>query len=236
MWSGPRNISTAMMRAWENRTDTVVVDEPFYAYYLERTGIDHPMAAEIMAAGKCDWRRVVESLLAPVDGAAIFFQKQMTLHLLDEVDRGWLKSVSNCFLIRDPSEVITSYLAKRESVTLDDLGFVQQQELYHWVVEHTGQQPPVVDARDVRSHPRSVLGELCERLGLPFDEAMLEWPAGRRSSDGLWAPHWYGAVERSTGFAPWRAKHEKIPETLKDLLESCRIAYDDLARFKIRPS
>ncbi len=241
MWSGPRNISTAMMRSWENRSDTVVVDEPFYAYYLERTGIDHPMAERIIAEGECDWRRVVESLLAPVDGARIFFQKHMTLHLLAEVDREWLKQVRNCFLIRHPADVIASYLNKREAATVEDLGFLQQRELYRWVVEHCDREPPILDAADVRDHPREVLSALCERLEIPFEEAMLEWPAGGRASDGIWAPHWYAAVIGSTGFEPSGSsgpvgKAKPPPAGMQDVYLECLEAYEDLERFKIDPA
>jgi hypothetical protein len=236
MWSGPRNISTAMMRSWENRHDAVVVDEPFYAYYLERTGIDHPGAQEIIEQGETRWPAVVASLLAPLPtGSSVFFQKQMTLHLLDEVDRGWLGEVTNCFLIREPADVITSYVQKRPHVELDDLGFVQQTELYRWVRSNTGQDPPVLDSRDVQNHPAAVLAALCERIGVAFDEAMLSWPPGRRPSDGIWAPHWYGAVERSTGFAPWRAKSDVVPPRLEAVHQQCREAYQELWELRLRP-
>jgi len=236
MWSGPRNISTAMMRSWENRRDTAVVDEPFYAFYLQRTGIDHPGAAEIVRQGETDWRRVVDSLLAPLPrGRSIQFQKQMTLHLLPEVDRGWLDAVLNCFLIRDPRDVILSYVRKRPDPTLADLGFLQQRELYRWVRQHTSQDPPVIDSRDVQDRPRELLVALCERLGLPFDEGMLSWPKGRRATDGLWARFWYDAVERSTGFEASRASEEPLPTRYASLASACRPAYEELADVRIRP-
>ena len=236
MWSGPRNISTAMMRAWGNRADTLVVDEPFYAYYLQATGLDHPAAAQIVAAGETRWQKVVASLLAPLPaGKAVLFQKQMTLHLLSEIDREWLLEMHNCFLIRHPRDVITSYVTKRPDSGLEDLGFVQQTELHRWLCERTGSQPPVLDARDVQNHPRSVLAQLCERLGLAFDEAMLRWEPGGRETDGLWAPHWYASVEKSTGFAPYRPKSEAVPQALAEVYRTCLEAYEELHALRITP-
>ncbi len=165
MWSGPRNISTAMMRAWGNRDDATVIDEPFYAFYLQATGIQHPVADEVVATGETDWRKVVAHLTGPVpDGKRIFFQKQMTHHLLPEVDREWLGSVTNCFLIRDPREVIGSYVKKRDEPALEDLGFVQQVELFDFVRAKTNKVPPVVDARDVLQNPERLLQQLCSAV------------------------------------------------------------------------
>ena len=236
MWSGPRNISTAMMRSWENRGDTIVVDEPLYAYYLQTTGIDHPSAREIIAAGETDWRTVVRSLCGPLaETGSVFFQKQMTLHLLPEVDRSFLASMKNCFLIRDPRDVIASYHARRPNPELADLGFLQQAELYRWVRDNTDQEPPVLDARDVANHPREVLTQLCERLDLGFDESMLRWPAGRRDSDGIWARHWYGAVEQSTGWSPYRASSEPLPARLESMYEKGLEVYIELFERRIQP-
>ena len=236
MWSGPRNISTAMMRAWENRPDTFVVDEPFYAYYLKATGIDHPGAREIIEQGETSRQRVVDTLLGESPaGERIFFQKHMTLHLLDEVDRSWLGKVVNCFLIRAPRDVITSYLRRRPDVELADLGFTQQTELYRWVCENTGQDPPILDARDVQNHPRDLLSQLCARVGASFDERMLSWPAGRRPSDGIWAPYWYSAVERSTGFSPYELKTDEVPPALDGVYRRCAEAYAELSERRLRP-
>ncbi len=159
MWSGPRNISTAMMRAWGNRTDTVVVDEPFYAYYLQKTGADHPGASEVIAQGETDWRKVVEHLTVSVPGEKpVFYQKQMTHHLLPEISRDWLRSVTNCFLIRHPAEVIASYIRKNHDPSVEDLGFVQQREIFDFVCANAGTVPPVLDARDVLENPAGRLG------------------------------------------------------------------------------
>lgn len=221
MWSGPRNISTAMMRAWENRPDTAVWDEPFYAYYLAKTGLDHPMAADVIADGETDWRKVADAALGPVpDGRAIFYQKHMTHHQLPEIDRGWLDGVRNCFLIRDPREVLASYAAKRTTVTLDDIGMHQQAEIFDATVERSGEIPPVLDARDVLQNPKRLLSLLCAALEVPFLDAMLSWPPGRRASDGVWAAHWYGAVEASTGFAPYRARDIDLDDALEGLAEA----------------
>ena len=191
MWSGPRNISTAMMRAWENRADTVVVDEPLYVFYLARTGKKHPGAEEVIANGEIDWRKAVADLTTAVPPSqdkgrsriGIFYQKQMTHHLLPEVDREWIGSLTNCFLIRDPAEVILSYIKKNDDPELEDLGFVQQTEIFDWVRERLGVAPPVIDARDVLQDPERTLRLLCRALGVEFDPAMLSWPPGL-SGDG----------------------------------------------------
>src|SRR3954466_7048125 len=201
MWSGPRNISTAMMRAWGNRPDTFVGDEPFYAFYLKATASEHPGREEVIAQGETDWQKVVSQLTGPVPGGKpIFFQKQMTHHLLPEIDRSWLSAVTNCFLIRDPAEVIVSYIRKNNDPTLEDVGSVQQAEIFGSVRQHTGIIPPVIDARDVLENPERTLRLLCEAVGIQFSEAMLSWPAGLRETDGIWAKHWYGEVSNSTGF------------------------------------
>src|SRR5947207_1702707 len=177
MWSGPRNISTAMMRAWGNRPDTAVIDEPFYAYYLKATAKRHPGADEVIAVGEVDWRQVIAHLTGPIpNGKRVLFQKQMTHHLLPEIDREWLRTVTNCFLIRDPREVIASYIKKREDPALEDLGFVQQAEIFDLVIAGTNSVPPVVDAKDVLQDPQRVLGLLCEAVGVEFSKAMLSWP------------------------------------------------------------
>jgi hypothetical protein len=234
MWSGPRNISTAMMRAWGNRADTFVCDEPFYAYYLRATGAKHPLAAEIVAHQESNPEAVAAWLSgAPPADKTIFYQKQMTHHLLPEVDRSWLARVTNCFLIRDPHEVLTSYLKKNYEPTAADLGFPQQLDIYDWVCAHTGQRPPIIDARDVLENPRTVLSRLCEVLSIPFDEAMLAWPPGFRETDGIWAPHWYTEVIHSTTFAPYRPKNDAIPAHLQHVYEECLECYNKLHSLRI---
>src|SRR6266513_467344 len=218
MWSGPRNISTAMMRSWGNRPDTFVCDEPFYAYYLQATGREHPGRDEVIERGEIDWRKVVGQLTGEVPtGAPVFYQKQMTHHLLPEIDRGWLDAVTNCFLIRDPGDVIVSYIKKKDDPTLEDIGFVQQAEIFDWVREHTGVIPPVIDARDVLENPERILRLLCDAIGVDFTEAMLSWPPGLRDTDGAWARHWYGEVAKTTSFQPYRPSQAKVPAHLKKI-------------------
>jgi hypothetical protein len=231
MWSGPRNISTAMMRSWGNRPDCVVVDEPFYAYYLSRTGLDHPGRADILRSQPADWLTVAEQLATgplPV-GITVQYQKHMTHHLLPEVDRGSLDRLRHAFLIRDPAQMLLSYARVRGEPTLEDLGLPQQVELY----ERFG--GPVVDARDVLQQPEHMLRALCAALDVGFDPAMLSWPAGRRETDGVWAPHWYDQVWRSTGFAAYRPATEDVPDRLAPLLARCQPYYDRMAAVRIIP-
>jgi hypothetical protein len=236
MWSGPRNISTAMMRSWGNRDDTFVCDEPFYAYYLKATAADHPLAAEIIAHHDDDPASVTDWLTGEAPpGKTIFYQKQMTHHLLPEIDRSWLARVTNCFLIRDPREVLTSYLKKNYEPTALDLGFPQQLEIYNWVAVNTDQTKPIIDARDVLENPRVMLGRLCEALQVPFDEAMLDWPTGFRETDGIWAPHWYTEVIQSTTFAPYKAKADAVPEHLQHVYDQCLACYDQLYPQRLKP-
>jgi hypothetical protein len=235
MWSGPRNISTAMMRAWGNRADTVVVDEPLYACYLATTGKAHPGAAEVIAAGETDWHKVVARLTGPPpDGARIFYQKQMTHHLLPAMGREWLGEVTNCFLIRDPAEVIASYVKKNDDPAVEDLGFVQQAEIFDWVRGQTGQTPPVIDADEVLENPERILRRLCRAVGVEFDAAMLSWPAGLRATDGIWAKHWYGEVARSTGFRPNERRTAEVPARLRQVHRRCREIYKRLYEFRLR--
>ena len=240
MWSGPRNISTAMMRAWGNRADTFVVDEPFYAFYLMATGRKHPGAAEVIANGETDWRKIVEQLTGPVPGGKrVYFQKQMTLHLLPEIDRQWIVDLTNCFLIRDPREVISSYIKKNPQPTLEDLGFVQQQKIFDVACEqtasyrHTASVPPVIDAHDVLQNPEQMLRLLCDAIGVEFDESMLSWPPGLRETDGIWAKYWYNEVARSTSFQPYRPKNEPVPERFREIHDQCRECYERLYQHRL---
>jgi hypothetical protein len=235
MWSGPRNISTAMMRSWGNRPDTFVCDEPFYGHYLHATGRDHPGAGEVIASGETDWRKVIQLLTGELpEGKRIFYQKQMTHHLLPPIDRAWLGAVTNCFLIRDPREVIVSYIKKTNDPMLEDLGFAQQCEIFDWVRAHTGAIPAVIDARDVLENPRRVLELLCGAIGIEFCDSMLSWPPGLRATDGIWAKHWYGEVVTSTTFrrSPSR-EPEPVPERLREIYERSRECYARLYQHRL---
>ena len=230
MWSGPRNISTAMMRAFENRRDTAVIDEPFYAAYLAHTGLDHPLREEVLASQSRDWRTVAAALLGPSPGdAPVFYAKHMTHHMLPDVGTGWMASCRNAFLLRRPDEVLASYREKRSEVALADIGIVRQVELFEREADRLGAAPPVIEGADVLARPEAVLRVLCAALGLAFDADMTRWPAGPRPSDGVWAPAWYDQVERSTGFAP--PAQDRAPAPLDDRLR--RIA-DEAAPFYAR--
>lgn len=201
MWSGPRNLSTALMYSFAARGDCGVWDEPFYAAYLRATGLKHPMREAVIAMGPTDPFIVGgECRGAGNPEKPHFYQKHMTLHMVPGFPRDWMTECQNVFLIRHPARVIASYAKKREGPTLADIGFVQQAELFDEVAQRTGHLPRVVAAEDIRANPRSTLMKLCGSLGLPFSERMLHWQAGPKAFDGVWAPHWYGAVHRSTGF------------------------------------
>jgi hypothetical protein len=201
MWSGPRNLSTALMRSFGNRPDCAVTDEPFYAAYLSLSGADHPMREEVLTSQPTDWRDVARALAGPApDSAPLWYQKHMTHHMLLEIGRDWMRACRHAFLIRHPARVLASYAAKRESVSFEDLGFREQAELFDEAADLAGNAPPVVDADALLADPRGVLTRLCAVLSIPFDEGMLSWPAGPRETDGVWASHWYGSVVRSTEF------------------------------------
>jgi len=229
MWSGPRTVSTALMRAWQNRPDTVVTDEPLYAFYLDRTGLDHPGRDEVIASQPADWRVVLARLASdPLPpGVSISYAKHMTHHLLPEVDRAALAPLRHAHLIRDPRELLASYARVRAEPDLDDLGLRQQAEIF----EAFG--GPVVDSRDLLTDPEGILRALCQALDVPFDAGMLCWPPGPRDSDGAWAPYWYASVQASTGFAPYRPPAEPLPARLEPLAERCLPYYQRLCTYRI---
>ena len=232
MWSGPRAVSTALMRAWENRRDTVVVDEPLYAFYLSRTGLDHPARDAVIASQPTSWREVLAGLatgpLPP--GVTIGYAKHMTHHVLPTVDLAAFAPFRHAFLIRDPRSLLASYARVRAAPTLDDLGLRQQARLF---AEFGG---PVLESADLLAAPEAALRALCDALGVPFSAAMLSWPPGPRDSDGVWAPYWYDSVWRSTGFvrpaAPGSAGELDPP--LEPLLEQCLPHYEKLRKNKIK--
>lgn len=236
VWSGPRCRSTALLRAWESRADTAVSDEPLYGVYLASTGLDHPGRDEILAALPTDWRDVAAALTGPVpDGADVWVQKHMAHHLLPHVGREWLDAPDwrHAFLIRDPAALVVSLDKVWPGPALPDTGLPQQVELFERTRQRTGAVPPVVDADDLLADPPGVLAALCARLGVPFDDAMLAWAPGPRDSDGVWAPHWYDSVWRSTGWGTPRAEATVVPERLRPLVEAAQPLYDALAEHRI---
>jgi len=233
MWSGPRNISTAMMRAFENRPDTVVVDEPLYAAYLARTGIDHPGRDEVIASQPTDLATAVAGLSAPLpEGRSVHYAKHMAQHVPRDMDLTWTLAFRNALLIRDPAEVVASYVRARESCEPDDIGLPQQGRLLEFW-EEQGLDVPVIDARDFLRAPEPHLRRLCEWLGIPFSDRMLSWPPGPRDSDGVWAPHWYATVWRSTGFEPWRPREIELSDHDAAVAEACRPAYERLRAIRL---
>lgn len=236
MWSGPRNISTALMRAWENRDDCVVWDEPLYGYYLNATGIAHPGAAEVIAEQGTDANAIIARCIGDIPGGKrIFYQKHMTLHLLPELDRSWLSSLLNCFLIREPEAVIASYAAVRSDATLEDIGFVQQAELFDHVKRSSGEIPLVIDSREFLLDPRCMLEAVCDQLKIEFVSAMLNWPKGARDSDGVWAKHWYDSVWNSTGFATYRARDYQLSAKDREISLQASPYYEELYQYRLRP-
>ena len=226
LWSGPRNVSTALMYSFAQREDTRVLDEPLYAHYLRVSGARHPGREEVLAAQESDGARVVrEIILGPCDRPVLFI-KLMAHHLVD-LDRSFLDETTNVFLIRHPAEVLTTLINQIPEPSLADTGMATQTGLVE-NLEARGQSPVVLDSREILLDPRGVLAQLCERLGLEFGEEMLSWQAGAREEDGVWAPHWYQNIHRSTGFLPYRPKTEPFPERLQPLLEECRPHYDAL--------
>jgi hypothetical protein len=234
MWSGPRNISTAMMRSWGNRPDTLVCDEPLYAHYLLKTHAPHPGADEVIQSQETDWRKVTQWLteFAPPD-RSIFYQKHMTHHLLPEIDRVWLGGLTHAFLIREPLDVVVSFTKVAGVPRIDETGLPQQLDLFNWVRSHTGRVPPVVDSRDVLENPLRVLRLLCEALDVDFTENMLSWPPGPRETDGVWAKHWYDAVIKTTSFQPYTPKNPQAPPELAGLLEEARELYGRLYEHRL---
>lgn len=234
MWSGPRNLSTAMMRSFGNRADTFVSDEPFYGAFLKTSGADHPMRDAVIAAMDCDWGSVMRTLAGPApDGSPVWYQKHMWHHMTGPVGYDDFAGFTHAFLIRQPERMIASYLRKREAAAFEDFGLERQAEFFEREADRLGHAPPVIDANDVLEDPEGVLSVLCDRLGLGWDPAMLHWPPGRRETDGPWAPHWYAAVEASTGFGPPENGPVDLPDEACRLADHCRPYYERLAALRI---
>ena len=234
MWSGPRNLSTALMRSFGNRADCFVSDEPYYGAFLKTSGADHPMREAVIAAMDCDWHSIARTLAGPApDGSPVWYQKHMWHHMVGPIGHDDFGGFAHAFLIRDPERMIASYLGKRESAAFEDFGLDRQVEFFEREADRLGEAPPVVDATDILAGPEAVLTGLCARLGLGFDPAMLSWPPGPRPTDGVWAPHWYKTVEASTGFGPPDPPPAALPAEARRLVDRCRPYYLRLAAHKI---
>ena len=221
MWSGPRNLSTAMMYSFGNRDDFDALDEPFYAPYLAQSGIEHPMGSEIMRAHETDPNKVPQQFNPHSERH--LYMKHMPHHMLADFPIDWAQDCINIHLLRHPARVIASYSAKRGEVTTEDIGYAQQLKIY----EKLG--GIVIDSADIRANPERALRKLCSEIGLNFDPAMLSWASGPRTYDGIWAAHWYGAVHKSTGFAKPEAEVPKIDPALTSILRNVMPIYQELA-------
>lgn len=234
MWSGPRNLSTAMMRSFGSRADTFVSDEPFYGAFLKTTGADHPMREEVIAAMDCDWRSVMGALSGdPPDGSPVWYQKHMWHHMAGPIGYDDFAGFSHAFLIREPERMIASYLRKREAAAFENFGMDRQAEFFEREADRLGHAPAVIDANDVLADPQRLLSKLCSAVGIPWDPAMLSWAPGRRDTDGPWAPHWYRAVESSTGFGPPETYPVELPPEAQAIADRCRPYYEQLAAHRL---
>lgn len=234
LWSGPRNVSTALMYSFAQRSDTAVVDEPLYGHYLRVSGSVHPGGDDVMSKMNCDGDAVMKRIMTRQQPEPLLFIKHMAHHLRD-LDLSFMKDIRNVFLIRDPLEMLPSLTVQIPHAGLADTGLKRQWELFDDLA-NSGRNPAVIDSRELLLNPRSVLAQLCAHLGIDFDEGMLSWPPGPLDEDGVWAEHWYHSVHKSTGFSEYVAKSD-FPDALLPMLEECRPWYDKLysRAFKARP-
>lgn len=235
MWSGPRNISTAMMRSFGGRSDSAVSDEPFYGAFLKTTGQRQPMADAVIASMDCDWQSVAEAMRGSVPGGKrLWYQKHMPHHMVGDVSIDDFHDHHHAFLIRDPERVVASYSAKRVEVTADDLGYARQLEYVDKAAQITGKAPIVLDSADILRAPEAHLKALCAALDIPWDAGMLSWQAGPRESDGIWASHWYGRVLETTGFGGPDSGAPELEPSAQAIADACKPYYERLSRYKIR--
>lgn len=232
-WSGPRNVSTALMYSFRERADTHVVDEPLYGPYLAVTRAPQPGRDDLIVELETDARRVIDEVILGPCPRPVLFMKQMAHHLTEDLDTSFLSHCSNVMLIRDPAEVLASLVHQLPEPTMRDVGLARQVALLR-ELRAEGQEPPVLDSRELLLDPEGVLRELCQRLELDWDPSMLSWPPGPKPEDGIWAEHWYDSVHRSTGFAPYEPREAAVPPRCRDLLEACRPLYDELYELAIR--
>jgi len=234
MWSGPRNVSTALMRSFENRSDCFVSDEPFYSYFLYKTGLKHPLSDKIIKSGLIDYNKIIKYITGHTPFSKnIWYQKHMAHHILEGVNMDWIKNMANCLLIRHPSDVILSYSKKNEIDNIQQLGYLQQIKIYKMLTKETGVSPIIIDAQDLLKEPRKMLIEICKNLKIKFNDKMLSWPPGGRKTDGIWGKHWYKQVEVSTGFNPYLKTDRTIPLRYQNLNNECMKYYDFLHQNRI---
>ena len=234
MWSGPRSISTALMRSFENRPDTFVSDEPFYASYLHETKIEHPFHEEVIAKGNTNWNSVSNEITGPIPkGKNIWYQKHMAQHNLPGKDLKWIWKMDNILLIRHPKEVILSYIKKYELLSISQIGYSQTIEIFN-MLKDGGKSPLILDTRDILENPYGLLKGLCNRLDIPFYKEMLSWPKGKRETDGIWRKHWYGNVEKSTGFHPYTENDDSLPDKYEGLFTECMDSYQQLYQHRLK--
>ena len=231
MWSGPRNISTALMRSFENRTDTKVYDEPFYSYYLKNTNLDHPMKDEIINTYPYDENEVINLITKNDDKYKIFYQKHMTHHILDKTNLEWINKGLNCFLIRDPAKVITSYIKKNSLRSIKDVGFKKLYQIFKLL---NLKDPIVINSDYLLKDPKKYLKILCQKLNLDFDEKMLNWPKGFRDTDGIWSKVWYQDVISTTTFNSNIKKEYKIPKDFENIYKECQKIYEEINKYSIQ--
>lgn len=234
MWSGPRNISTALMRSWGSRPDAFVCDEPLYGYYLEQTGYTHhPGYQQILDQHETSWHAIIDSLIRNIPGKSIFYQKHMAHHLVGQYTLDWTDALSHVFLIRDPREMLLSLTKVIPNPSLEETGLPQQAELFERIGNRTGIAPPVLDAKDVLLNPESILRLLCTKLDVPFRSEMMNWQPGIRETDGVWAKHWYDNVAESTGFASYSPRTGELSGEFAGLLSECQTLYDRLYEHRL---
>ena len=234
MWSGPRNISTALMRSFENRSDCFVSDEPFYSYFLYKTKLKHPLSDKVIKSGLTDYNKIVKYITGSIPSSKkIWYQKHMAHHILEGTNMDWIQNMRNCLLIRHPSDVILSYSKKNEINSIKQLGYLQQIEIYEMLIKKMGVSPIIIDAQDLLRRPKKMLIEICKNLEIRFDDKMLSWPHGVRETDGVWGKYWYKQVEASTGFKPYIKTNRIIPIKYQSLYKECMQYYNFLHQNRI---
>jgi hypothetical protein len=235
MWSGPRNISTALMYSFDNRTDTICIDEPLYSYYLSNTNIIHPGRKEVIDNCEGDINCIIDTICGEIpDNMPIYYQKHMAHHVLPETPIDWIFGLKNCFLIRNPKDVILSLSQKIGRVEVESTGLIQQNRLFDQIIKSKSDNPIIIDSSDILRKPEYMLIKLCKELEIPFESSMLSWPAGKRDCDGIWARYWYDEVWKSTEFKHYKNNDAQLSDSHLEVYNKCKILYDRLHALRIR--